>query len=355
MNKNRGMLLRAILPGLLTAMIGQSVLAQQTATDTANVPVCGFGQIRQQCRLNNPDFDRNQRVFEQAIQRQIETHKATAKVGTVYTLPVVVHVIHTGGAVGSAYNPTDANIQAMIATLNATWRKNGSQYGGVDTQIQFQLATRDPNCAATTGINRVNGSGLVNYTMGGITNSGAVSSVDEVLVKNLSRWSNTDYINIWVVNKINGSETGTAGYAYFPAFNSALTDGIVVRANTVNGTSKVISHEMGHVFGLSHTFSDDTVDGAGNVVYGNETTCPANTTCTTQGDGVCDTEPHKLLNICTNLINECTVAPFQIADAGLNYTVLNNYMGGPPTFVRNVPSYFFSAENQLITLFYCHQ
>ena len=41
----------------------------------------------------------------------------------------------------------------------------------------------------------------------GTTCNGFAGSADEVAVKNLSRWPNTDYINIWIVNKINGSTT----------------------------------------------------------------------------------------------------------------------------------------------------
>ncbi len=38
---------------------------------------------------------------------------------TLYTLPVVVHVINTGTPVGSLDNPDDAAINAMITNLNS--------------------------------------------------------------------------------------------------------------------------------------------------------------------------------------------------------------------------------------------
>src|SRR6187401_1901230 len=74
------------------------------------------------------------------------------------TIPVVVHVIHTGTPVGSPDNPSDGNIQAMIAELNDAYQKNGPFYGGVSVPIIFRLASRSPNCGSTNGINRVNGS-----------------------------------------------------------------------------------------------------------------------------------------------------------------------------------------------------
>lgn len=276
---------------------------------------CGFGQLLQLRRRQDPQFDQRFRQAEKILQQQINRSKG-ARMGqeTVYTLPIVVHVIHNGEAVGTTNNPSDASIQAMIAQLNMSWRKNGLQYGGADIGIQFQLAVRSPQCSATTGINRVNGSGVANYTTGGIAIDTYTGSADESAIKNLSRWPNTDYINIWVVNKIDGN-SNIAGFAWFPQYNSALTDGVVVVASTVTGTNKTLVHEMGHVFNLFHTFHDG----------GDETTCPSSTSCATTGDNVCDTEP--MLNVpCSTTLNTCTGAVFQTADASLNYTVKNNYM-----------------------------
>ncbi len=234
----------------------------------------------------------------------------------VFTLPVVVHVITTGDAIGLPDNPADALINAMIKGLNNAYRKKGTSFGGVDMKIQFQLAVRGPDGAATTGIVRVNGSGVPNYVSGGITNNGTIGSADEITVKGLSRWSNTDYINIWIVNKINGSSTNPGGYTYFPEYNGAATDGLTLNASVVNGTNKTVVHEMGHFFYLYHTFYDG----------GNETTCAANDNCNNEGDKVCDTEP--MLNVpCGTSGNSCDGnKPFLIADSTKHYTVLNNYM-----------------------------
>jgi hypothetical protein len=235
----------------------------------------------------------------------------------VYTLPVVIHVITIGDAVGSADNPTDANINAMLKTLNNAFAKKGTSYGGAKMNIQFQLAVRSPNNTFTTGINRVSGTGVPNYVTGGITNINYAGSADEVTVKGLSRWPNTDYINIWIVNKINGNATVPGGYTYFPEHNSALTDGLVLNASVVNATNKTIVHEMGHFFSLYHTFFDGAF----------ETTCADNTDCTQEGDKVCDTEPE--LNVpCGTATNTCNNnQPFIITDTIKHYTVLNNFMG----------------------------
>ncbi|MEO7311765.1 MAG: M43 family zinc metalloprotease [Chitinophagaceae bacterium] len=238
---------------------------------------------------------------------------------SLYTLPVVVHVIHTGTAVGAPDNPADTAIAALITNLNNSFRKNGPLYGGVDMKIQFQLATRSPQNTVTTGITRTNGSSVPNYVSGGITNSPFLStSAFEPAVKRLSRWPNTDYINIWIVNKIDGEDSfGGGGYAYFPEYSSSITDGLVLKANTVDGTNKTIVHEMGHYFFLYHAFTDGDWD----------TSCAENTSCNTQGDLICDTEPFKIQFDCSGTINSCTGNNYLVADVPHSYTVLQNYMG----------------------------
>ncbi|GAB3951961.1 hypothetical protein GCM10028805_32990 [Spirosoma harenae] len=300
---------------ILLALTTSEAIAQP---DSTQAPICGFGLLQQQKnRQLNPELSLQLRQADALFQEQLVRQKsARAAQDVVYTLPIVVHVIHNGEAIGTTNNPSDASIQAMVALLNAAFRKNGASYGGVDIGIQFQLAIRSPQCGITTGINRVNGSSIPTYTSGGIAVNNYVGSADETAVKNLSRWPNTDYVNIWIVNKINGS-ANAGGFAWLPEFNSALVDGITMCANTVSGSNKTIVHEMGHVFNLQHTFHDYD--------NGNETTCPPSTSCTTTGDRVCDTEP--VLNVpCSTTLNTCTGAPFQLADASLNYTVLNNYM-----------------------------
>lgn len=256
-----------------------------------------------------------QKKAEQRLQQVISRFDA-GDADTLYTLPIVVHIIHTGTPVGSADNPTDAQVMGMIQTLNDSWRRMGSAYGGADMKIQFQLALRGPGCSATTAINRVNGSSIPNYASGGIGVNGFPGSADEALVKNLSRWSNADYINIWIVNKINGTSTAIGGYAYFAEYSDAATDGIVMNAQYANGNSKAISHEMGHVFELYHTFHDD----------GNETTCARLDSCSFFGDRVCDTESGPLARNCSNTFNPCVGANYAIADVSKNYSVLNNHM-----------------------------
>ena len=67
----------------------------------------------------------------------------------LYQLPVVVHVL-TNGAIG---NHIDLPcVQGAIEQLNDAFRARGKNSGGVDTQIDFVLATTDP-CMPVCGAN----------------------------------------------------------------------------------------------------------------------------------------------------------------------------------------------------------
>ncbi|HMH24610.1 MAG TPA: M43 family zinc metalloprotease [Puia sp.] len=238
-----------------------------------------------------------------------------------YTIPVVVHVMHTGGAVGSMYNPDDAQILGAIDYLNKVY--NGTWPGTVgagDLQIQFVLAKRDPNCNPTNGINRVDGSGVPGYVSGGVQAQQTAIGTQDVNVKNLSRWDPTLYYNIWIVNKIDGVDGNTfgsfiAGFAYFPG-SPANVDGIVMLATQMVAGQKTLPHEIGHAFNLYHPFE--------NAADPNSATCSVNTSCSTQGDQVCDTDPVTLPAgfVCRTGTNTCTTTAYSTNTESnyMNYT-----------------------------------
>ena len=203
----------------------------------------------------------------------------------VFNIPVVVHVIHLGEAIGVRSNISDDQIYGAIEGLNERYANFNDQ--GIDIEMSFCLATRDPNGCPTSGINRVDGSVIPGYAEEGVTWDGNCG-VDERDVKDLSKWPTWEYYNIWVVHDICGS---IAGYAYYP--NGNEYDGTVIDIVSMTYTNGTLAHELGHGMNLRHTFSGDD-DG----------NCPANDDCLEDGDEVCDTPPHRT-SFCGNN-NPCT-------------------------------------------------
>lgn len=213
-------------------------------------------------------------------------------------IPIVVHVIHNGDALGTGENISDAQVMSQVNVLNADFSATNtdfnstSYYNSVKTNmdIQFCLATTDPNGQPTTGIDRVN------Y---GTTSFG--QSAAEAM-KAATQWDPTKYFNIWVC-RFGGDLDGILGYAQFPNSGAANTDGVIIGYNYFGTTGAVsspynkgrtVTHEIGHCFGLFHIWGDDgtACTGSDNVAdtpnqadenYG----CPnpaTNTSCSNSGD-----------------------------------------------------------------------
>ncbi len=197
---------------------------------------------------------------------------------TLYTIPMVFHVIHVNGS----ENVSDANIIAQVARLNTDFRKMNTDITNCppyfqsiagDALIQFKLAQYDPNGNCTNGIDRI----YSHKTF----NAGERSK--------LNQWPRDKYFNVWVINTLE-VDPGTVGlvlaYATFPSSVATFginSDGVIMRSDQVNATSRTLTHETGHWLGLEHTWGNTqvaTACGDDNVTdtpvnKGHFSTCPA--------------------------------------------------------------------------------
>ncbi|MFZ9980791.1 MAG: gliding motility-associated C-terminal domain-containing protein [Cyclobacteriaceae bacterium] len=189
-----------------------------------------------------------------------------------YTIPVVVHIIHKGEPVGTGTNISDAQVMSQIKVLNNDFQRlnddavrtpaSFSQSAG-SMNISFVLASVDPSGKSTSGIVRVKGN-LSGYSR---------SENDDA--KSLSFWPSENYLNIWVCNL-----TDYFGFTQFPISTlqglsasgeaySRMTDGIIVSYASFGSVNdgpfnldnrynegRILTHEMGHFFGLRHTWGD---------------------------------------------------------------------------------------------------
>jgi hypothetical protein len=276
-------------------------------------PLCGFDQQHHQLLRNSTAYAQSVQASDARLNQMAQMNSLIVNTpnGPVYQIPVVVHVVHTGGALGSIYNPTDATITGMINYLNATYAATWPSYpsattGGTAFPVEFVLAKRAPGCVTTNGIERINGATLLgtNYTSFGVRRSGT-NGIADATVKATSNWNHDDYYNIWVVNKIDGQDgtfgTFVAGYAYFQGAPNGL-DGTIMLATQAVAGEITLPHEIGHAFNLYHIFEGDDPGSTGSA-----TQCPIETNCATQNDMVCDTEPMRRSPFnCPSGINSCT-------------------------------------------------
>ena len=293
---------------------------------------CGFDKIHQS-QLADPAFRQLEDEHNAMILKEI--NKGNAKTGGL-TIPVVVHVLHKGEAIGVGTNISDAQILSAISNLNAVYANTFGTMPSVDMGVQFVMAARDPNCNATNGIVRVNASGVSGYTANGCQLNGTGVGANETTLKDLSKWPTDKYMNFWIVSELGGNNggCGVQGYANLPVGIDAY-NGSVMMAGTFGydptgtlgyvfgacgGDNSTVVHEVGHFLDLYHTFEG-----------GDDGVCPpTETSCSTQNDLVCDTPPHMhymtsnsaLYFSCANgHANECSTGNMdQVIHNIMNYT-----------------------------------
>ncbi len=261
---------------------------------------CNSGKLFEQQLLNDSAFANNQQRLELETQNFVLKQQQNKTTAGTKIIPVVFHIIHTGGS----ENISMAQIKNQLDIMNKEYTRTmadttltpapfAAVAGKLD--IEFRLATKDPNGNCTNGVTRT-------------YNTLSVCSVNNNDVKSIIYWPSNKYLNIWIVASMHyaGSVTcNGGGYAQFPG-GAATTDGIVMRGDLIGsiGTSvtnsgwgnfmgRYLVHESGHWFNLRHIWGDAN---CGNDLVSD--TPPA----VTDNSG-CSTFPHNPNNSCGSNAN----------------------------------------------------
>ena len=192
------------------------------------------------------------------IEKQTETYVRQVQVNPaqrsqlVVTIPVVFHILYNT----AAENISEAQVMSQMDILNEDFRRLNADQDNVwsqaaDTQIEFCLASQDPNGNPTDGILRV----PTNLTSFGTNDAMKFTSQG-----GSDAWPASDYMNFWVCDL--GSNL--LGYAQFPG-GPASTDGIVCNYTATGSTGtasapfdlgRTATHEVGHYLNLRHIWGD---------------------------------------------------------------------------------------------------
>ena len=216
---------------------------------------------------------------------QLLKNNSTKK--TTITIPVVIHIIHrqSHSNIGSGTNIPNIQIEDALRILNEDFSKTNPEFPNPprntflnywgDPDLEFCLATTDPNGNSTSGITRT-ATAQTNWDADDNTESNAMKLNSS---GGKDSWDPKKYLNIWVCDLTNSQGGGqTLGYAYLPGLlagfgQNAWKDGLVVdyRYFGTNGIAapssdgRTATHEIGHYLGLMHTFCEDA-DTQGNPI-----------------------------------------------------------------------------------------
>jgi len=294
-NKMKKLLLFLVFTGLINFYVD----AQEQR------PHCFTSEYYNEAVKTNPDLVREREDLERFTEQYIRNQAVQRSGGpSPYIIPVVFHVLHNYGP----ENVTDDILIEAVRLMNEDFRKMNPDTANIypsflgiaaDSDIEFRLATIDPNGNCTNGIEHLQT--LKTYY------ANDQSKVDPAWTV----WPRSKYLNIWVANTLENPTA--AAYAYLPSNSTLLIDGIMCWYTYVDNMTDALTHEAGHHFNLLHTWGQGNSPG---VSCGNDqvsdtptsqgfTTCPNPNSADVCVPGVVENYQNYMdYSYCTNMFTE---------------------------------------------------
>jgi hypothetical protein len=217
-------------------------------------------QVYHQLLEAEPAFRHAQVELEHSSQARLRS--VVARRDGPYRITAVVHVVYQN----AGENISAAQVKSQIVALNKDFRaanpdrsKTPAPWKGLvaDAEIEFELATVDPEGNPTDGITRTKTDRTFFVADEESIKAAATGGADP--------WPTSRYLNIWVCGSLKDSRGRTLlGYAQFPGGPPA-TDGVVIwnGAFGTRGTAvspfdlgRTTTHEVGHFLNLRHIWGD---------------------------------------------------------------------------------------------------
>jgi hypothetical protein len=208
-----------------------------------------------------PEFVEQRAQAEAEMEAWLQANSQALQNRTLITIPVVVHVVYQT----APQNISQEQILSQLEVLNADYRAQNDNLDIVpsifqnliaDMEIEFCLATSDPEGKFTTGITR---------TQTTKDDIGLSSDVHYASEGGAGGWDPERYLNIWVADM----GENVVGRASFPGAGPAAEDGVVIDPRYFGTTGlaagsfpynegRTVVHEIGHYFNLYHPWGTNT-------------------------------------------------------------------------------------------------
>ncbi len=284
---------------------------------------CGFDLLLENNPKVSEQLKKNSEKWKSDFNNQQFRRNYIYNYDTTYIVKVVFHVLYNN----TSENIPDSTIITQMQVINEDFNRQNRDtnatrqiFKGVagSMRIRFELATVGPNGLPTNGITRTF------TTINSFSNHNP--NLDERMKYNSNggkdAWDTDNYLNVWVCDMFptNPSNGFVAGYATPPndapnwsLFYPKEVQGAVVHFSTVGrfnitassnnsgGLGRTLTHELGHYFGLFHTWG----------IASN---------CNTSNDDYIDDTPNtRESNFNCNFVNTCTDPINDLPDQIENY------------------------------------
>ncbi len=300
----------AILTTSVFAQSGEQTVAEKRQEQRhlgirpgESVEYCGTHWKMQEMFEKHPSmrimYEKQQKALEREYQefKKNQDSNPQAKAGTVYTIPVVFHVMHQDGVENISFEQIEDAVEILnrdFRLLNADASSVHVNFAGMpsDAEIEFALATKAPNGDCFRGVTRTN-TYLTFVGDDGGDQIQAIRNGNDVYQGN---WPGDEYLNIYVAVDIGGA----AGYTTNPGWSgTGMSNGIWVQhtyvgsiGTSVVGRSRTLTHEVGHWLNLSHLWGPNNN--------------PGNASSCSDDDGVDDTPECIGVTSCNTSSNTCS-------------------------------------------------
>ncbi len=224
---------------------------------------CQTDIFYQQLLKAQPQLHSQQADIEAFTERWIKENQYVARPRMVVKIPVVVHVVWNK----PEENISDEQIFSQIEVMNKDFRMLNENVDNTpdefsnliaDIEIEFCLATRDPDGNPTNGITRTQ-TDLDSIAFRFVNFTTFQRNIKNKEHGGIDPWDSYRYINIWVGR----GDDNLVGDASYPGIAPPMEDGIVIdyRVFGTIGTGasnpdfsggRTMTHELGHYFNLRH-------------------------------------------------------------------------------------------------------